>query len=78
MRNSELPETDEDTVEEHHHTEDILFKSSPYESRHPWIGEKRKCSNVMDTDPDSWLIYIPFDTCSFRFGGSLLAQVNAK
>lgn len=72
----ELPETDEDTVEEHHHTEDILFKSSPYESRHPWIGEKRKCSNVMDTDPDSWLIYIPFDTCSFRFGGSLLAQVN--
>lgn len=54
----------------------ILFKSSPYESRHPWIGDERKCPSVMTDDPESWLIYIPFDTCAFKLGGSLLAQVN--
>lgn len=26
-------------------------------------------------DSSSWLIYVPFDTCSFRLGGSLLSQV---
>lgn len=56
--------------------ENILFKSSPYESRHPWISEKRKCPGTMNDDPSSWLLYIPFDTCSFRLGGSLLSQVN--
>ena len=55
--------------------ENMLFKSSPYESRHPWISEKRKCPGVMNRDRSSWLLYIPFDTCSFRLGGSLLSQV---
>ena len=27
-------------------------------------------------DPDSRIIYIPFDTCRFKLGGSLLAQEN--
>ena len=52
-----------------------LFKS-PYESRHPWISEERKCPSVISDDPDSWIIYIPFDTCGFRLGDSLLSQVN--
>ena len=52
-----------------------LFKSSPYESNHPWISESRKCPSVMGNDPDSWIIYIPFDTNHYRLGGSLLAQV---
>lgn len=64
-----LPETEGED-------EASLFKSSPYESRHPWIGEERKCPSVMTADMDSHVIYIPFDTCSFRLGGSLLAQVN--
>lgn len=72
----EHQEEDNDPAYEQGHNEDILFKSSPYESRHPWIGEHRKCSNVMSKDEESWIIYIPFDTCSFRLGGSLLAQVN--
>jgi len=54
----------------------LLFKSSPYESRHPWISEERACGAVLQPDPQSWVIYIPFDTCSFKLGGSLLTQVN--
>ena len=52
-----------------------LFKS-PFESRHPWIGNKRKYPATAIADPNSWIIYIPFDTCPFRLGGSLLAQTN--
>lgn len=55
-----------------------LFKSSPYESKHPWISESRKCPSEMNDDPDSWIIYIPFDTCQFRLGGSLFAQVMSR
>ena len=52
------------------------FKSSPYESRHPWISEQRRCAPTLQNDPESWVIYIPFDTCSYRIGGSLLSQVS--
>lgn len=75
-----LPETDytrdeEELVSEVPVTDqDIMFKSSPYESRHPWISEHRRCSLTLIPDPDSWVIYIPFDTCSYRLGGSLLSQ----
>lgn len=32
-------------------------------------------SSVLAPDPESWVVYIPFDTSSYRFGGSLFAQV---
>lgn len=69
----ETPMTEDDPEEER---EDILFKSSPYESTHPWITENRKCPSTMVNDPDSWIIYIPFDTCRFKTGGSLLTQAH--
>ena len=70
-----LPETEmTDDLPEEEEREDILFKSSPYESTHPWISEKRKCPSTFVDDPESWIIYIPFDTCSFKLGGSLLTQ----
>ena len=69
-----LPESD--MHEEEEIQDPILFKSSPYESRHPWIGDSRKCPAVMVDDPGSWLVYIPFDTCGFKLGGSLLAEIN--
>lgn len=56
--------------------EEIQVKDSPFQSSHPWISEKRKCPSKMEVDPSDWLIYIPFDTCSFRIGGSLLAQTQ--
>lgn len=67
-----LPES---AIEEEETDENILFKSSPYESSHPWIGDERKCPASIDGDTDSWIVYIPFDTCPFRLGDSLLAQV---
>ncbi len=69
-----LPDKDESADEDEH--EDIHFKSSPYESSHPWISDSRKCAEVMAADEDSRIIYIPFDTCRFSIGGSLLAQVQ--
>lgn len=69
----EMPETSD---EEQNDT--TLFKSSPYESRHPWISDSRMCSSSILPDEDSWIIYIPFDTCSYRLGGSLLAQTNGR
>ena len=56
--------------------EENIFKTSPYESTHPWISESRKCPATLVNDPDSRIIYIPFDTCRFKLGGSLLAQEN--
>ena len=47
----------------------------PYESRHPWISEERRCPRQAIPDTDSRIIYIPFDTCAFKLGGSLLAEV---
>lgn len=43
---------------------------------HPWISESRKCPSSIIPDKSSWMIYIPFDTCSYKIGGSLLAQTN--
>ena len=53
-----------------------LFKSSPYESRHPWISEERACPSSLRPDGKSWVIYIPFDTCQFKLGDSLLTQLE--
>ncbi len=55
--------------------EEDLFKA-PYESSHPWISEERKCPRNLVCDPNSQLIYIPFDTCPFKLGGSLLTEVS--
>lgn len=72
-----LPEDDLDPEEDSNRQEgDTALFKSPFESRHPWIGDKRKCPATAIPDPQSWIIYIPFDTCPFRLGGSLLAQTN--
>ena len=64
-----LPEYEEEKPSEMELTE-------PYESRHPWIGEERRCSRTVVETTGSRIIYIPFDTCQFKLGGSLLAQVQ--
>ena len=38
------------------------------------ISGKRRCPDAAVPDSWSWLIYIPFDTCSFKLGGSLLSE----
>ena len=61
---------------EERQTASTLFKSSPFESRHPWISEERACPYTLTPDASSWIIYIPFDTCAFRLGASLLTEVE--
>lgn len=52
------------------------IRSSPYESRHPWLEEDRKCPEALVPCEDSQILYIPFDTASFKLGGSLLAELK--
>lgn len=66
-------EEDDESLKSEHDT--VLFKS-PFESRNAWIGNTRKCPQTIVPDPNSWVIYIPFDTCKYKLGGSLLAQAN--
>lgn len=46
----------------------------PFKTINPRIGRKRKCPGTILNDPGSWLLYIPFDNCEYRLGGSLLAE----
>ncbi len=71
-----LPDKEETAEDEAY--DDLQLKSSPYESRHPWISEERKCPDTMVPDAAGRIIYIPFDTCRFSIGGSLLAQVHGR
>ena len=60
-------EDDEDLLEDMpFHTEDSRMDGA---DRHP--------STVVD-DPDSWIVYVPLETCPFRLGGSALSQVTAN
>ena len=54
--------------------DDEAFILEPFRTESPRMSPARACSAVLDPDPDSWVIYIPFDTADFRLGGSLLAQ----
>jgi phosphoribosylformylglycinamidine synthase len=55
--------------------EDYTFVSEPFRSEHPALGTRRSCPATLAPDPQSWVIYIPFDTSEFRLGGSLFAQI---
>lgn len=52
---------------------DILVEM-PYHTRHPRFTYKRKQPCCLVDDPDSWIIFVPMDSCDFRLGGSLLAE----
>lgn len=69
------PDVHEDISEAPHHP--ALFKA-PYESSHPWISEERQCPRNLINNKDSQLIYIPFDTCPFKLGGSLLDELSKR
>ena len=55
--------------------EEFGFVSEPLRSEHPLLGARRSCPATLAPDPQSWVVYIPFDTYEFRLGGSLFAQV---
>lgn len=53
----------------------FLPADAPFGSGHPFLGRHRALSDKLTADPDSWIIYIPFDSCDFRLGNSLLCDV---
>ncbi len=56
--------------------EDGIFlpEDAPFGSEHPVLGRRRAVPDKLAADPDSWIIYVPFDSCDFRLGGSLLCD----
>lgn len=56
--------------------EDEIFlpEDAPFGSEHPVLGRRRTVPDKLAPDPDSWIIYVPFDSCDFRLGGSLLCD----
>ena len=36
-------------------------------------GTKRNCPDKARKDAESWIVYVPFDTCPYRLGGSALS-----
>ena len=56
--------------------EDDIFlpDDAPFGSGHPVLGRRRAVPDKLVADPDSWIIYVPFDSCDFRLGGSLLCD----
>ncbi len=56
--------------------EDDIFlpDDAPFGSEHPVLGRRRAVPDKLVADPDSWIIYVPFDSCDFRLGGSLLCD----
>ncbi len=56
--------------------EDDIFLpgDAPFGSEHPVLGRRRAVPDKLAADPDSWIIYVPFDSCDFRLGGSLLGD----
>ena len=55
--------------------EDYTYISEPFRSEHPALGTRRSCPATLAPDPQSWVVYIPFDTSEYRLGGSLFAQI---
>lgn len=46
----------------------------PFRTPHPTIGRRRRCPDKIQPEPSDWLIYIPFDSCDYKLGGSLLTE----
>lgn len=57
--------------------EDDVF-DTPYRTQNPLLTDSRAVPSSMVADPASWLIYVPFDTADYRFGGSLLSQALGR
>ena len=58
--------------------EESLLRELPYRTANPRISRRRKCPGDCLPNASDWLIYIPFDGCDFRLGGSSLAEATAS
>ena len=53
---------------------DFFNEQDSKELRWCWISDEDKCGRRLIDSPSSWVIYIPFDTCAYRLGGSLFEK----
>ena len=60
---------DEDVSEE-----ESLLRDLPYRTVNPRMTRRRKVSASLTPEAKDWILYIPFDPCDFRLGGSALSQ----
>lgn len=54
--------------------DDLLFGENPFSTGNPVMEEERALPPTMSPDASGWIIYIPFETSSYRMGGSLLME----
>ena len=66
------------TVSDEDGEDENLGIELPFRTAHPHFSESRMIPGGFVDDPDSWLIYIPMDSCDFRLGGSTLSQVTRQ
>ena len=52
--------------------------NAPFGSPHPVIGRRRAVPDKFVADPESWIVFVPFDTCEFRLGSSLLCEAYGQ
>ncbi len=55
-----------------------MWDSTPLQPRKVSKSSRRKCPNVVSGSETSWVVYLPFDTCQYRLGGSKLSRVTGK
>ena len=58
--------------------EEALFAESPFNTPGARIEKALRISPTAIGSKGDWIIYIPFDTCRYRLGGSLLCQATGK
>ncbi|MBR1705978.1 MAG: hypothetical protein IJ721_04210 [Bacteroidales bacterium] len=64
------------TGEETEGEEEEVLIQEPFKTACPRLSRRRRCPAGILSEASDWLIYIPFDTCDFRLGGSLLAAAT--
>ena len=64
------------TVASHEEDEDS-FAVQPFKTENPYLGDG-ELPHVLVPDESSWIVYVPFETAEYRFGGSLLAQATGN
>lgn len=63
--------------EKEYMAEDIpFFDELPFRTEHPKILKRRKCPATASGSHIDWIVFIPFDTCMPRLGGSLLSRMT--
>lgn len=63
---SAVPDEEEEQTE--------FFDELPFRTEHPSLKARNMHPTKLVDDPQSWLIYVPFEQCDYRLGASALAQ----